>query len=292
VQSQTVIRTEVRLVNLTVTAADASTGKLIADLAREDLEILEDGTPQKIEYFSRSADVELSLGLVMDVSGSQEKFFDRHRRDIQAFLRSTLGQQDRAMLAGFANSVRLVQDFTGSSEAIVRSAGEYRKHPSEYPLLGPRIRRDLGSAVYDGMYHTIAEKLAQVERGRRALLLFSDGEDNASAHHMMEVLEAAQDSDVVIFGVHYLEEKGPSSGRNVYGRSVMRRLAADTGGEYFEATDDLREAFRKIGAQLRGSYQVAYRSSNTERPGAFRNVTVSSKRPGVRLRHRSGYFVK
>lgn len=287
-----VIRTEVRLINLTIAAMDAVSGRPVTDLNREDFEILEDGVPQKIEFFSPSADAALNLGQVMDVSGSQEKFLKRHREDIRAFLRTTLREQDRTMITGFANSVRLVHEFSSKNDAITESVEQFSNHPSRFPVLGPLVKREMGSAVYDAVFHTIQEKLAPADGSRKAVLLFSDGEDNASAHHMLDVLEAAQHSGVVIFGIHYLDTRPTEAARNLYGRSVMARLARDTGGEYFEATGDLKTAFARIGEQLRSSYQAAYRSSNKERPGSFRNISVSVHRTGIRVRHRNGYFVQ
>lgn len=290
-QDPPLIRAEVRLVNLTIAATDAASGRLIADLSRDEFEILEDGVPQKIEFFNRSADVALSLAIVMDGSGSQEKFVKRHRRDIRTFLRATLRSKDRAMLTGFGNRIRLIKEFTQDADDLLDAAEDYGgKQARNMPEIGPAVKRDLGSGVYDGIFHTMREGLAKVEAGRKALLLFSDGEDNASANHMLDVLEAAQKLDIVIYGIHYLESKNQNA-RNIYGRRVMERLARDTGGESFEATDDLKAAFSKIGDQLRSSYQAAYRSSNLDKPGSFRNITIRVTRPGVRLRHRTGYFV-
>jgi len=290
-QEAATIKTEVRLVNLTITAAEADSGRLIPGLSREDFEVLEDGIPQNVEYFGKSSEVALSLGIVLDASGSQDKFVKDHRRDIDAFLQQTLKDGDRVMLTGFGSNIRLLQEFTADSKAIVEAAYGYDKKPGRFPMLGPVIPRGFGdgSSVFDAIYNTIRERLAKVEGGRKALLLFSDGEDNSSANHMLDVLEAAQRADVVIYGVHYLKTRQEKS-TNIQGRRIMDRLAKDTGGESFDGTGDLRSAFATIAEQLRTSYQAAYRSSNVDKPGSFRNITVRTPRPGVRLRHRSGYF--
>jgi len=122
-------------------------------------------------------------------------------------------------------------------------------------MLGPVLRRGFGdgSSVFDAVYNTIPERLAKVEGGRKALLLFSDGEDNTSANHMLDVLEAAQQSDIVVFGIHYLETRREGS-TNIQGRRVMNRLAKDTGGKFFDGTGDLKNAFATIADQLRTLY--------------------------------------
>src|SRR5205085_5344905 len=99
------------------------------------------------------------------------------------------------------------------------------------PLVGPPERRRLGTAFYDAIFYPIAERLSSVEQGSRALILFSDGEDNASAHHMLDAIEMAQSADVRIYAIRYTEvQHGRLNARNKYGISVMKRLARETGG--------------------------------------------------------------
>lgn len=278
-------RTDIQLINVAFTARQ--------ELAKDDIEILEDGLKQKIEFFAKSADLPLTLGLIVDASGSQEKFVKRHRRDIRTFLRAVLTPRDRVFLVGFGNHVRLVQDLTADADLMIDNLERYEDKPSEFPRLGPAIARELGTAFYDSMFHSIRQKLESVERGRRALIMFSDGEDNSSAHHLLDVIEAAQATDTVIFAVHYAEKRDRPIARNLYGKSVMARLAAETGGAYFEATDDLKAAFRQIGDQMRSSYELAYRSPNTERDGLFRKIQIRAQgRPEVRIRHRTGYYLR
>lgn len=283
-------RADIQLINVAFTARQ---GSVAVDLAKDEIEILEDGAPQKIEFFAKSADLPLTLGLIVDASGSQEKFFKRHRRDIRTFLRTVVTPRDRAFLVGFGNHVRLVQDLTADGDLLVDNLERYEDKPSEFPRLGPAIARELGTAFYDSLYHSIEQRLRPVDRGRRALIMFSDGEDNSSAHHLLDVIEAAQSTDTVIFAVHYAEKRDRPIARNLYGKSVMARLASDTGGAYLEATDDLKTAFKQIGDQLRASYELAYRSPNTERDGLFRKIQIRAKgRPDVKVRHRTGYYLR
>ncbi|MBM3785499.1 MAG: VWA domain-containing protein [Acidobacteria bacterium] len=170
-QEAATIKTEVRLVNLTITAAEADSGRLIPGLSREDFEVLEDGIPQNVEYFGKSSEVALSLGIVLDASGSQDKFVKDHRRDIDAFLQQTLKDGDRVMLTGFGSNIRLLQEFTADSKAIVEAAYGYDKKPGRFPMLGPVIPRGFGdgSSVFDAIYNTIRERLAKVEGGAQGV---------------------------------------------------------------------------------------------------------------------------
>ncbi len=286
-------KAEVRLVNVAFTARDAS-GQLVTDLRKEEIEVTEDGATQKLEAFLRSLDAPLSLGLVMDASGSQSAFVKQYRRDIQTFLKTILSPKDKAFLTAFASHVRLVSDFENDAEALLDRMEEYEKKPRTKPVLGPYVKRSAGTGFYDALYLSTREKLAKADRGRRALIVFSDGEDNASQYHLLDVIQTAQTEDAVIFSIHYATDtKGQPDARNLYGARVMERIAADTGGAYFAAERrDLRPAFREIEQTLRSSYELAYRSTNLEFDGTFRKIKVRCTRPGVTIRHRSGYYPK
>ena len=291
------IRVDVRLVNLPFSVRDGQ-GRLVRDLTKDDIEVLEDGVPQRVTHFSAGGASALTLGLVADVSGSQEDFLKAHRRDLRDFLKNVAQARDRAFLVCFANQLRMVAPLTGQMEEITDRLEAYQKGKGrgDYERVGPAEQRDLGSAVYDGVYYSVKEMARGGDEGRRALILFSDGEDNSSAHHMMETIEAAQQEGVQVFCVRYTElKKGRWTARNKYGRGVMERLAKETGGLDLDATEaeDLRPQFRAIADILRASYDLGYTSSNGERDGTFRKVVVRAKgREGLVFRHKTGYFAR
>jgi Ca-activated chloride channel family protein len=134
-------------------------------------------------------------------------------------------------------------------------------------------------------------KLANVDQGRRALVIFSDGEDNSSAHNMLDTIEAAQADNVVVFGIRYTEtRKGEWTARNKYGASVMARISHDTGGSDFDAqADDLRTSFHEIGEQLRSSYELAYHA-NGAADGTFHKLVIRARQPGSTVHAKTGYF--
>jgi Ca-activated chloride channel family protein len=187
--------------------------------------------------------------------------------------------------------------------------GKQRGGP--YPELGPKERRLGGTAFYDALYHA-AEHLAAAHlteaeqpdsarhenehQGNRALIVFSDGEDNSSAHHMLDAIEAAQSADVVVYGIRYTEiDKHGINSRNKYGTSVMSRIARDTGGRDFDAEKtDMKRAFTEIGEELRSSYELAYhtRESTTNADGTFHKLVIRAKRPGIVIRAKAGYFAR
>ena len=292
---QAEFRADVQLVNVGFSVRDAQ-GKLVTALAREDFEVLEDGMLQKISFFARSEDVPLTLGLVVDISGSQSSFVRAHEKDLKTFLATALGPKDRAFLMCFANRLRLVTDFSAPGKDLAAALTGFlsTRDKSVYPELGPSEDRILGTAFYDAIYYSATQMLGNVQSGRKALLILSDGEDNSSAHHMMDAIEAAQSNNVLLFAVRYTEIEGHRlNARNKYGMSVMTRIAKETGGADFDARDKgLADDFRQIGDQLRLAYELSYHSTNPEVDGTFRKISIRVKQPGLAAVAKTGYYSK
>jgi Ca-activated chloride channel family protein len=290
--AQDSIRVDVNLVTVAFSVRDAG-GGLVDNLSKDDFEVVEDAAPQKIAFFAKSAEVPLTLGLIIDASGSQEHFTRKHEHDLEVFLKDVLGPRDRAFLVGFGNHIRLVSDFSRSGEEMMESWKLYDKNTHRFPELGPKEERDLGTAFYDSIYYPVVEKLAG-ENGRRALLLFSDGEDNSSSHDMMTAIETAQNANVVVFAIRYTEkDHGKLTARNQYGIRVMDRIAKETGGMHIDAEQtDPRTYFRQIAEELRTSYELAYYPTNAEKDGTFRKVVIKVKRSGLAVRSKTGYYAR
>src|SRR5262249_7334603 len=244
--SQEQFHVGVNLVNVAFSVRDQR-GALIDNLTKEHLEVLEDAVPQKISFFARSVDVPLTLGLIVDVSGSQEHFTKQHQHDLEVFLRDVLGPKDRVFVVCFGNHLRLVSDFAQSASDILDNLASFQHVDKQFPELGPREKRDLGTAFYDSIYYSITEKLAE-ETSRRAVLVFSDGEDNSSSHDMMTTIEAAQAANVLVYTIRYTEkEHGKLTARNKYGIRVMDRIAKETGGLHIDAeVTDPHTYFKQI----------------------------------------------
>jgi Ca-activated chloride channel homolog len=284
------IRVNVKLVNVAFTARDFR-GALVDNLTKDDVEVFEDAVPQKVSFFARSVDVPLTLGLILDFSGSQDRFSEQHHHDLEVFLKDILGAKDRAFLIGFGNHIRLVSDFSPSGTELLDRLRKYQHHNMPFPELGPKEDRDLGTAFYDSIYYSVTEKLAS-ESGRRALLVFSDGEDNSSSHDMMSTIEAAQSANVLVYTIRYTEKQhGKLTARNKYGIRVMDRFAKETGGQPIDAeTTDPQTYFRQIAEELRNSYELAYYPTNLTKDETFRKIAIRPKRAGLTVRSRTGYF--
>ena len=289
-RAQAPIRSNVNLVNVVFVARDAQ-GELVGNLTRDDIDLFEDAVPQKIEFFVKSTDLPLTLGLIVDVSESQDHFGKQHKKDLEVFLKEVLRPQDRVFLLCFGNHLRLVSDYTNSADQILENYVQFDKDKARFPELGPRQERVLGTAFYDSIYYGVTEKLDQVQ-GRKAILMFSDGEDNSSSHDMMTAIETAQAANVPVYAIRYTETKhGQLTARNQYGISVMDRLAKETGGLHVDAEQTSPHAyFQKIAEELRTSYELAYYPTNKIKDDSFRKIAIRTKLEGVKIRAKTGYF--
>jgi Ca-activated chloride channel family protein len=288
--AQNVFHVNVNLVNLAFVARD-SQGKLVPNLTAGDIELYEDAVPQKIHSFVKSTDLPLTLALIVDVSGSQDHFGKQHQKDLELFLKQVLRPQDRVFLVCFGNHLRLVSDYTNSPDQILENYERFSKGKEKFPEIGPREDRDLGTAFYDSIFYPITEKLAQSE-GRKAILMFSDGEDNSSSHNMMTTIETAQAENVPVYTIRYTETRhGKLTARNKYGISVMDRIAKETGGLHIDAEKtEPQTYFAQIAEELRTSYDVAYYPTNKVKDDSFRKIVIRPKADGVTIRAKTGYF--
>jgi Ca-activated chloride channel family protein len=293
-QSVPTIEVETHLIDSTVSVHD-SAGNVVSGLTRNDFSVVEDGVPQAIRFFTPAEQLPLSIGLIIDASGSQQKFIRQHERDVESFLRKILQPQDQAFAVCFGNHLRLISDFSGSAPAIVDNIHRFDKGNMDFPEIGPQEKRDMGTALYDAVFYSVTEKLSAVGwRRRKIILIFSDGEDNSSERDLIDAIEAAQTANTLIYSVRYTElERGRMNARNRYGMRALDHLSGRTGGRSFDVRAvSLDRAFAEISDDLRSLYEIAYQSTNRVRDGSYRKVVIQSTRSGLTVRSRTGYIAR
>jgi Ca-activated chloride channel family protein len=126
------IKVDVNLINVAFIVRDTA-GALALNLRKEDVEIFEDGVKQQVRFFGRSNDLPLRLGLIVDASGSQEKFTKQNNYDLETFLEATITPQDRALLVCFGNHVRVVSDFSASVPQLMGELERFHKGSRDFP---------------------------------------------------------------------------------------------------------------------------------------------------------------
>ena len=274
---QAVFRGGIDLVQMGVTVTDRR-GEYLADLAREDFEVLEDGKKQTITHFA-SGDgdsLPLHVGLLFDTSGSMGEDINLARSAAVRFL-NTLSTAEDMTLVDFDSEVRVAK---------------YGQR--DFPRMVERIRSRRPDG-YTAMYDALGVFLdgAVENEGRTVLVIYTDGGDTRSALGFGDLLNLIRASDVTIHSVGFLGHQ-PSSVRTTQLMRLME-IAETTGGQAFfpSAMKDVEQAYDKIVAQVRNQFTLGYTSTNTAQDGNWRRVEIRVIRPGLRdlrLQSRSGYF--
>jgi len=245
-------------------------GRPVEHLQRDDFEVFEDGVLQRLTHVARHGDVPVRVGLVLDTSGSMEKTLGEVQRVALGFLRNLLRPTDRAFVVAFSDRPVLLQPMTREFDALGRS------------LLG--LRAEGPTALYDAVVFSLFQFSGV--RGRRALVVLTDGADNASQHTCDHVVELAARTAAVVYAIGI--DLGPSELRT---RAGLQRLARATGGEAFFVArgGSLERVYGRIERELRSQYVLAYTSASNAPPGQWRRVEVRVRRPGAKVRTLPGY---
>jgi len=275
------IKVRVEVVNVLCDVYDQK-GALITNLHKEDFKIQENGRPQEIRYFAQESNLPLTLALLIDVSGSVRTIIDEEKVTASSFLERILRQDDQALLLSFASNVILWQDFTSSPAALHTALVRLRA----VPVRGLQIySRFAGTLLYDAVYLTASEKLNDV-KGRKAVVIISDGVDTGSQTKLMEAVQALQDTNTITYGICYQPPGGES------GCSYLKDLAVPTGGRSFTIgkKTPLSKIFQTIEDEIRSQYAIGYISTNQAHDGTFRKIQVKTKSGSLRVQTRKGYY--
>jgi VWFA-related protein len=299
------IRVDVELVNILFTVKAKKGGALIPNLEKNNFTISEDGKQQTIQHFSRETDLPLTLGLLVDVSASQERLIDTERQAASQFFSSVLRNKDEAFLISFGKSTELLQDFTNSAKQL-NSAMRDLQGDGFAPMMGrnpvpvntgpiPTIGSPKGTLLYDAVYLAADEKLKS-EVGRKALILITDGEDQGSTYNIKTAIEQAQKADAIIYSIFYVDRAFYSGGGLSFGggggEGSLRKMSEETGGKVFTVSSKhpLNEVFNQIQEELRNQYSIGYSSTNGKRDGSFRRIEIKTDNPDYRVQARNGYY--
>lgn len=281
------IRVQVSLVNLFATVRDAHK-RIIPDLTKDDFRVYEDNQEQKLAFFTHETSLPITLGLLIDTSGSEMRMLPAEQEAASRFLQRVLRKEDLAMVISFDLDVDLLSDFTSDPAKLERAIQRARINAPSTPasVQGPLPQRGpKGTNFYDAVYLACREKLSS-ETGRKALVILTDAEDNGSKVRLEEALEAAQRTDTVI---HILLVYDPMYGANA---GAAKKLAEETGGRMIEVRSEkkLLEAFDEIAEELRTQYTLGYYPANAARDGRFRKIKIETTRKDTHVLARKGYY--
>jgi VWFA-related protein len=299
-QSSETLKVNVEVVQLFFNIKDKR-GALIPNLTKDNFDIFDDGKQQTIKYFKAESDLPLTLGILLDTSGSQLRVLDMEKEVGGSFLESILRPKDEAFVISFGTDIELLQDFTSSVSRLRHALNDARMNaggvgcsggpigpqgPIPCPSTGQR-----GTALYDAVYLASHDELSH-EVGRKAMILLTDGEDEGSRLKIKDAIEAAQKADAICY-VLLIADRGFYGFGGYHGDYEMKKLTQETGGRVIEVgnkIEKLRQAFDQISQELRSQYNIGYTPTNATRDGSFRKVEIKPKQGDYKVQARSGYY--
>jgi len=258
-------------------------GHFVAGLQKDNFKLFEDGIQQSLTSFAQE-DVPVSMGILMDLSGSMRGKIEQITKAALAFIRAS-NPKDQVFLIGFNDEVELLQDYTSDIDEITDAL-------ENTVVTG-------GTALYDSIYLGVQKAHTGV-KPKKAVVLITDGEDRDSYYKLDELLAKVQESDVQIFSVGFLDEipdKGFfgkwSKTAPEKARDALTKISEETGAKAFfpNKLTDVHTIVNEIAADLRSQYSLSYFSSNAARDGSFRRVKIELSGPqNATPRYRRGYY--
>jgi VWFA-related protein len=320
------ISVQAQLVNLPVVVRDKN-GALVTTLNRDDFALVVDGRPQAVRYFDRDNNLPLTLGLLVDTSGSVRSALDAERDASEAFLdqmvTSPAGRPpDEAFLIQFAHEVDLLQSLTSSSSKLRAALNNVGVNYSDdaqgrdnsgsggYGGYGHHGGFHGGTTLYDAIYLG-SNQIMQKQQGRKAIVVLTDGEDRGSMETITSAIAAAQRSETVVYAIYFKGEQHggyghggyggrggfPGGGRggeeHVDGRKVLAQITGETGGRMFEVSGKQTFAaiYTQIGDELRSQYRLGYVPDAGAAAAGFPRVDLTlPKDKKLFIQTRNGYY--
>lgn len=263
----------VNLVTVTVTVTKED-GSWVPDLTEQDFQIFEDEQNQKISFFSRQLDQPLQLFLLFDSSFSIAPELKTQQEAAIEFVKTTLRPVDRVSVLRISEEVNEVVHKANQLDRIIEAIHS--------------VKPGGGTSLYDAIY--LASEILRESKGRRVILVISDGADTTSHTNFQDCLRKALNSESVIYSLIVQPIKS-EPGRNLGGEHALIYLSERTGGRHFRVSysDHLRESFETISRELRTQYVLGYYPQSSFKRD-YRKIEVRVSTPTYIVRARDGYF--
>lgn len=287
------LKVNVNLVNVYFSVRDKN--GFITNLHKDDCNIYENKELQKTKNFTQEKNLPLTIGILLDTSGSQMNVLPLEQQSGAEFLKDVLTPKDEAFLISFDINVNLLADYTNSPREIKRSidSAQINTGAGTGSITGNGTPR--GTLLFDAVYLAANDKLRQ-EAGRKILILLTDGGDQGSQETLKTATEAAQKANAIVYVILIADRQfyGGGFGINLAdtGARDMERLASETGGRVINVGNNgkkLQEAFDQIQDELRTQYLASYTPTNLKVDGTFRPLNITCQ-PGQKIQARKGYY--
>ncbi len=290
------IKVDVDLVNVLCTV-HGKNNALIGGLEKGDFHLFEDGKEQEIKYFTRETDLPLTIGLLVDVSGSQARLIDTEHRAASAFFRSVLRPKDLAFIISFGKDSELLQDSTSSPKLLEEGLQQLRLNVPVgglHPGPVPTQQNQAGTVLWDAVYLASNERLRS-EAGRKVIVVITDGVDTGSKKTREQAIHEAQLADAVVYSIDY-SDPGAYGGGLVFGagggEGDLRKMSDETGGRVFKVDrkNTLDDIFKQIQDEMRSQYAIAYSPTNPKKDGTYRKLDFKMSNKDYKVQARKGYY--
>jgi VWFA-related protein len=282
--------TDVKVVNVLATVRN-KTGSLIGDLGKDEFALSEDGHPQTVRYFLRESNLPLTLGLMVDTSGSQRRVLDAERGASLRFLDHVFREnQDHVFIMQFDTSIQLRQPLTSS----VRKLDEAMAYVDTETVRQLRMQGGGGTLLYDAVLKA-CDDVMKKQTGRKALIVLSDGVDFGSDGTVKDAVEAAQRADTLIYSILYSDPDAYGLfGGGSEGRRVLQRMSDESGGSFFEVSkkQTIDRMFDILEEELRNQYNLGYVSDKPVTLSEFRTIQLTAKQKGLVVQARHRYWAQ
>ena len=264
----------VDVVSVTAVVFDKS-GKFVRGLGPKDVELLENGVKQDVSYFREASSqgdpaerVPLTIVLVLDTSGSMSPNMHFLQEAVLSFVYK-MDEVDPALVVSFNEGVKGSAEFTPDTDRL------------ESFVEG--LQAWGGTSLYDAIHYSLGR--VKDQPGRKALIVFSDGEDTTSSMSDREVVDYARAVEATVYSIGF-KAFGTRSARG-----FLRKIATETGGQFFapDKVGELIKVFNEISEELKNHYLLAY-TPKREADGSWREISLKVNRPDTEVRVRKGYF--
>jgi len=325
-QQDATFSTDVNVVNVFATVRDKQL-KIVNSLAADDFVLTEDGRPQKIRYFSQETDLPLTLGLLIDTSLSQRNVLGQEKDASYAFLDQVLRpEKDLTFIIHFDHDTELLQDLTASRKDLRKALDAVRL------ANGPQMRqagqggggypsgngggRQAGTTLYDAIF-LASDELMKKQKGRKALILLTDGVDEGSKTSLYEAIRAAQKNDTLVYSILFSDRDAygsqpaimlggmgmggrgmrrgggaPVAAQHPDGKKILQQISRETGGGFFEVTrkESIDDIYRHIQEELRNQYSIGYVSDQGVSSTSFRRISLTARDKALTVQAPEGYY--
>jgi VWFA-related protein len=277
---------DVKVVNVLATVSTRK-GAVVRDLGKDDFVLYEDDRPQTVRYFSQESNLPLTLGLLVDTSVSQGRVMNAERGASFHFLETVLRPQDQAFLVQFDMRVFFRKTLTSSLRELDDGLS-FVDTPSRSELAS---QTGGGTLLYDAVFTASHDVMAKV-RGRKALIVLTDGVDTGSASTLDEAVDAAQRADTLIYSILFSDAGYYGLLGGAGGRRPLMRMSGETGGGFFEVSkkQGLDQIFGVIQDELRSQYSLGYVSDRPVAAPGFRRIRLTTTKKELIVQARDRYW--